>query len=134
VCEYTSKIKVKLHRYRHAGVKGERRCSSYSLLNSVLDGDEWSASRPGRALPPGKDPGIHWIGDLVGLRAGLDTESRGEIIFLCRGSKPGLYRLSPQAPSWRVARLFYLFLPAGLTALLTAHQISSFSCFTIELQ
>jgi hypothetical protein len=28
--------------------------SSYSI--SVLNGGEWSASRPGRALAPGKDP------------------------------------------------------------------------------
>jgi hypothetical protein len=26
--------------------------SSYSLLTSALDGGEWSASHPGRALPP----------------------------------------------------------------------------------
>jgi hypothetical protein len=34
---------------------GERRHSSYSYLTSALDGGEWSASRPGRALPPGKE-------------------------------------------------------------------------------
>jgi hypothetical protein len=32
---------------------GERRHSSYSYLTSAPDGGEWSASRPGRALPPG---------------------------------------------------------------------------------
>jgi hypothetical protein len=35
---------------------GERRYSSYSYLTSALDGGEWWASRPGRALPPGKEP------------------------------------------------------------------------------
>jgi hypothetical protein len=30
---------------------GERRYSSYSYLTSALDGGEWVASRPGRALP-----------------------------------------------------------------------------------
>jgi hypothetical protein len=35
---------------------GERRNSSYSFLTSARDGGEWSASRPGRALPPGKGP------------------------------------------------------------------------------
>jgi hypothetical protein len=30
--------------------------SSYSLSTSVLDGGEWSASRSGRALAPGKGP------------------------------------------------------------------------------
>jgi hypothetical protein len=35
------------------------------------------------------NPGTCCIGGWVGLRAGLDTEARGEIIFLCRGSNPG---------------------------------------------
>jgi hypothetical protein len=33
---------------------GEEVYSSYSFLTSALDGGEWSASCPGRALPPGK--------------------------------------------------------------------------------
>jgi hypothetical protein len=38
-------------------LRGERRYSSYySFLTSALDGGEWSASRPGRGLPPGKNP------------------------------------------------------------------------------
>jgi hypothetical protein len=32
--------------------------SSYSCLTSALDGGEWLASRPGRALPPGKEPPV----------------------------------------------------------------------------
>jgi hypothetical protein len=56
--------KVKL---THGGAWVERRYSSYSFLNSALDGGEWSASRPGRALPQGKDPGTLWIGGWVGL-------------------------------------------------------------------
>jgi hypothetical protein len=36
----------------HGGKWGERRYSPYSFLTSALDGGEWSASRPGRALPP----------------------------------------------------------------------------------
>jgi hypothetical protein len=32
---------------------------------------------------------IHWIGGWMGLRAGLDTEARGKILCLCRGSSPG---------------------------------------------
>jgi hypothetical protein len=38
------------------GHLGDRRYSSYSFLTSALEGGEWSASRPGRALPPGKEP------------------------------------------------------------------------------
>jgi hypothetical protein len=41
---------------RHWGALGERRYSSYSFFSSALEGGEWSAPRPGRALPPGKEP------------------------------------------------------------------------------
>jgi hypothetical protein len=37
---------------------GERRYSSYLFLTTVLDGGEWSASRSGHALPPGKGPQV----------------------------------------------------------------------------
>jgi hypothetical protein len=47
---------VPLHAMEALG--GERRYSSYSFTTSALDGDEWSASRPGRALPPGKGPPV----------------------------------------------------------------------------
>jgi hypothetical protein len=74
---------------RHEGAWGERRYSSYSFSTSALDGGEWLASRPGRALPQGKrPPGTHWTGGWVGPRAGLDAEARGKILCLCRGSKP----------------------------------------------
>jgi hypothetical protein len=45
----------------------------HSFLTSALDGDERSASRPGRFTPQGKAPGTHWIGGWVGPRAVLDT-------------------------------------------------------------
>jgi hypothetical protein len=37
---------------------GERWYSSYSYSTSALDGSEWSALRPGRALAPGKGPPV----------------------------------------------------------------------------
>jgi hypothetical protein len=46
---------------RHGGTWRERRYSSYSFLTSALDGGEWSASRPGRALPPGKGSPVHIV-------------------------------------------------------------------------
>jgi hypothetical protein len=48
---------IRLHAMEALGV-GERRYSSYSFLTSALDGGEWSASRLGRALPPGKGPPV----------------------------------------------------------------------------
>jgi hypothetical protein len=63
--------------------------SPYSFTTSALDGGEWSASRPGRALPPGElITGTNWIGGWVGPRAGLDTEDRGKILLPLLGIEP----------------------------------------------
>jgi hypothetical protein len=43
---------------RHEGAWGEREYSSYSISTSARDGGEWSASRSGRALAPGKVPPV----------------------------------------------------------------------------
>jgi hypothetical protein len=48
----------KWSRYTPWGVCGERRHSSYSFLTSALERGQWSASRPGRALHPGKGPPV----------------------------------------------------------------------------
>jgi hypothetical protein len=47
-------VKGKAVPLRHADGKGERKYNSYSFLTSALDGGEWSALRPGPALPLGK--------------------------------------------------------------------------------
>jgi hypothetical protein len=77
---------------RHGGVWERRRYGFYSFLTSALDGGEWSASRPGRTLPPGKGPpvpiGTHWIGGWVGRRAGPDAGARRKILCPCLGSNP----------------------------------------------
>jgi hypothetical protein len=49
--------------------QGERIDSSYTLTVQALNGGEWSVSRPGRALPPGKGPTI-----LIGQEAGWAPE------------------------------------------------------------
>jgi hypothetical protein len=43
------------------------------LLTSVLDGGEWSASRPGRFTSGEIAPSTHWAEEWVGPRAGLDA-------------------------------------------------------------
>jgi len=45
------------HNTRCAGTKWER-WELFLILISALDGGEWLASRPGRALPPGKVPPV----------------------------------------------------------------------------
>jgi hypothetical protein len=49
-------LDVKVSRYTPWRRLGGEEYSSYSFTTSALDGGEWSASRPGRDLPPGKGP------------------------------------------------------------------------------
>jgi hypothetical protein len=65
----SSTIKKSCLATRHEGAWWERRYSSYSFLTSVLDRGEWSASRPGWALPPGKGPPVP-----IGQEAGWAPE------------------------------------------------------------
>jgi hypothetical protein len=89
---------------RHGSAWGERRYSSYSFLTSALDGGEWSASRPGRALPPVKGtPGTHWTGGWVGPRAGLDAETRRKILCLCKGWTPVIQSIVSHYTDWATA-------------------------------
>jgi hypothetical protein len=64
---------------KHTGDKGSGDVAP-TLLTSALDGGEWSASSPDRALPQGNDLGTHWIRGWVGLRASLDAEARVKIL------------------------------------------------------
>jgi hypothetical protein len=62
------------------------------MVLSILDlGTRWLlvvsfTLRP--RFTSGTDPGMHWIRDCVGIRAGLDTEAKRKIIFLSRRSNP----------------------------------------------
>jgi hypothetical protein len=71
---------------RHGGAWGERRYSSYSLLTSALDGMNGQRHAPTGICPEERTPGTHCTEGWVGPRAGLDTELRGKILNLCRGS------------------------------------------------
>jgi hypothetical protein len=50
-------------------------------MTSALDGGEWSASRPGRTLPPGKGPPVPIVQE-AGWAQRLEEKS----FRLCRGS------------------------------------------------
>jgi hypothetical protein len=63
---------------------GGEEYSSHSFTTSALDGGEWSASRPGHALPPVpivQEAG--WAPEPVWTQ-----EDRGKILCPCRGSNP----------------------------------------------
>jgi hypothetical protein len=84
----------------------DRRYSSYFFLTSALEGGEWLASRPGRPLPPGKNPAVPIVQEAGGGggRASLDAEVRGKILCLCRGSNA--------SPLVRSQTLYWLSYPA----------------------
>jgi hypothetical protein len=48
-------------------------------LTSALDGEEWSASRPGRFTPREKAAGTRWIGGWSGPSAVLDAVVKRKI-------------------------------------------------------
>jgi hypothetical protein len=43
----------------------------------------WQCHAPTALCPWERTPGTHWTGGWVDPRAGLDTEARGKILFLC---------------------------------------------------
>jgi hypothetical protein len=71
--------------------KGERKHSSYrySFLASAVDGVSGQRHALAALYPWKRIPDTHWTGGLVGLGAGLDTEARGKILYLCWGSISG---------------------------------------------
>jgi hypothetical protein len=76
---------VPLH---HAGAKWEREYSCYSFVTLVRYGV--SGQRHASAVPYPREStlGTYCTGGWVGLRADLDTEVRGEVLCLWRGSNP----------------------------------------------
>jgi hypothetical protein len=74
---------------RHGGSWGERRYSS-SFLTSALYGVSDQRHAPAALCPGERTPGTHYTRVWVGLRAGLDTRVRGNILCPCRGSNPDL--------------------------------------------
>jgi hypothetical protein len=92
---------------RHEGTWGERKCSSYSFLTSALDGDEWSASHPGRALPPGNGPPVPNVQEAGCAPEPVWTQKLEEKSLPLPGFEPR----SPGRPA-RSRTLYWLSYPA----------------------
>jgi hypothetical protein len=83
---------------------------SYSFTTSALDGGEWSASLPGRALPPGKGPPVPIVQEAGWTPEPVWTQRLQEKSFAPAGIEPRspcrparsqtLYCLSYPAPSY----------------------------------
>jgi hypothetical protein len=72
---------------------GERRYSSYSFLTSALDG-EWSASRPGRALPPEKESPVPTVQEAGWASEPVWTQRLEEKSFAPAGHRAPIARWS----------------------------------------
>jgi hypothetical protein len=93
---------------RHEGACVERGYSSYSFSTSALDGVSGQRhARPGFTSGE-RNPGTHWTGGWVGLRASLDTEARGKIV----SPLPGIEPRSPGCPA-RIQTLYWLSYPGS---------------------
>jgi hypothetical protein len=73
------------------------RGTAISFLTSALDGDEWSATRPGRFTTCEISRGTHWIWGWAIPRTSLDVMENRKIstlpVFEPRPCSPPLYRL-----------------------------------------
>jgi hypothetical protein len=77
--------KLKLSHYTPWRRLGERRYNSYSFSTSAVDGGEWSASRPGRALVSGKGPPVPTVQEAGWAPEPVWTQRLKEKSFrLCR--------------------------------------------------
>jgi hypothetical protein len=103
LCKY---VKVKLSRYAMQAPKQKRKFISYLFLTSALDGSEWSASRPGRVLPPRKGTPVT-TGHEAGWASELVRRLEEKILFLCRGSNPGRPVCRPTELPQRVLQICY---------------------------
>jgi hypothetical protein len=79
-------IKVSQSHNTSLDALGQRKCSSYWFTTSALDRGVRSASRPGRALLPGKGPPVPIVQQAGWAPEPVWTKVRRKILCLCRGS------------------------------------------------
>jgi hypothetical protein len=90
-CIVYVKVKQSLYApWRRLG--GEEVYSSYSFTTSSLDGGEWSASRPGRALPPGKGAPVPNVQEAVWAPEPVWTQRIAEKSFASAGDRTPIAR------------------------------------------
>jgi hypothetical protein len=97
-CKVKVKLKLSLCLTKHHAMKTYCgvEVQLHAFLISVLDGGEWSASRPGRFTARERAPGTRWIGGWVGPRAVLDAVKR-KILSPRRESNPRTPIIQPVA-------------------------------------
>jgi hypothetical protein len=124
----TAKGRYSCPAIRHKGAWEERRYSSYSFPTSSLDGGEWSALRPGRALAPGKGPPVlivqeaGWAPEPVWTR-GIEERS----LFASAGDRALIARSSSLQPDTILTELPQLLITCIPTYKFSVDDTSSIS-------
>jgi hypothetical protein len=81
----TNKVSKKQSHNTPMEAWGERMCRSYSFTTLALNGGEWSASRPGHTLLPGKGNPVPIVQEAGQAYEPVWTQVRGKISCLCWG-------------------------------------------------
>jgi hypothetical protein len=63
-------------------------------MTSALDGGEWSASRPGRVLPPGREPPVPTVQEAAWAPEPVWTQGLEEENFASAGDRTSIARSS----------------------------------------
>jgi hypothetical protein len=87
------------------GAWGERRYSSHSFSTSALDGGEWSESRPGRALAPGKEPPVPIVQEAGWAPESVWTQKLEKKSFASAGDSTSTTRSSSLKPEAMLTEL-----------------------------
>jgi hypothetical protein len=123
VCVHLVIKKLKLSHYTPRRLLRGEAYSSYSFSTSVLDGGEWSASLPGRPLPPGKRPPVPILQETRWAPEPVWTQKLEEKYFtLCRESNLDRTVAQPVArhyTAWatRLSTLWAVLAPSTCSAL-----------------
>jgi hypothetical protein len=87
--------KLKPSHYTPGERLGERRYNPYSFSTSALDGGEWSASHPGRALAPGKGSPVPSAQEAGWAPEPVWTQRLQEKSFASAGDRTSIWSPSP---------------------------------------
>jgi hypothetical protein len=122
--------------------QGERGYSFYSFTTSSVNGGEWSASRPGRALPPGKGPPVPFVQKAGWTRGPVWSQRLEEKSpYSCRGSnldRPLVQSVARQYTDWATPapKLYWptqSFSPVNLDGLYAIYTKKKLNCLNSEI-
>jgi hypothetical protein len=124
---YVLWVKLKLFHYTPCRCLGGEQYTAYSFSTSSVDGSEWSASRPGRALTQGNGPPVPIVQEVEWAPELVWTQRLEEKSFRpCRGSnldRPVVQPVARHYNDW-ATRLTHTWV-IGHTIIIVSHDTRS---------